>query len=197
MNFDIDCLRSFLFVADTMSFSRAAESVGRSQSTISQQIAKLEAQLGKALLARRKGRVISLTSEGDKLVQYARRIMQLNDEAYASMSDEALAGFVRLGVPLDFFGRDFTTWLARFKSRHPMVGLEVEANQSENLMKRSARGEFDLAFFKQQAGAKTGTSLCASNWCGSAARITRDDRRYLTADSVPEGCTFAVARSPP
>jgi DNA-binding transcriptional LysR family regulator len=81
MNFDIDCLRSFLFVADTMSISRAAESVGRSQSTISQQIAKLEAQLGKGLLARRKGRVISLTSEGSKLVQYARRIMQLNDEA--------------------------------------------------------------------------------------------------------------------
>ena len=116
MNFDIDCLRSFLVVADTMSFSRAAESVGRSQSTVSQQIAKLETQVGKALLARRKGRVIELTSEGGKLVQYARRILQLNDEAYASMSDDVLTGFVRLGVPLDFFGRDFTTWLARFKS---------------------------------------------------------------------------------
>ena len=133
MNFDIDCLRSFLMVADTMSFSRAAETVGRSQSTISQQIAKLETQVGKSLLSRRKGRVLELTSEGDKLVQYARRILQLNDEAYASMSDERLAGFVRLGVPLDFFGRDFTIWLARFKARHPMVGLEVEANQSENL----------------------------------------------------------------
>ena len=66
-------------------------------------------------------------------MQYARRILQLNDEAYASMSDDVLTGFVRLGVPLDFFGRDFTTWLARFKNKHPMVGLEVEANQSENL----------------------------------------------------------------
>ena len=157
MNFDIDCLRSFLVVADTMSISRAAESVGRSQSTVSQQIAKLEAQIGKGLLTRRKGRVINLTSEGGKLVQFARRILQLNDEAYASMSDDVLSGFVRLGVPLDFFGRDFTAWLARFKNRHPMVGLEVEANQSENLIKRSARGEFDLAFFKQPAGAKNGT----------------------------------------
>src|SRR5512142_387880 len=157
MNFDIDCLRSFMVVADTMSVSRAAESVGRSQSTISQQIAKLEAQVGKSLLTRRKGRVIDLTSEGGELVQYARRILQLNDEAYASMSDDMLTGFVRLGVPLDFFGRDFTAWLARFKNKHPMVGLEVEANQSENLMKRSARGEFDLAFFKQLAGARTGT----------------------------------------
>src|SRR5271154_166426 len=73
------------------------------------------------------------------------------------MSDDLLAGFVRLGVPLDFFGRDFTTWLARFKNRKPMVGLEGEANQSENPMKRSARGEFDLAFFKQETGARHGT----------------------------------------
>ena len=157
MNFDIDCLRSFMVVADTMSVSRAAESIGRSQSTVSQQIAKLEAQIGKSLLSRRKGRVINLTSEGSKLVQYARRILALNDEAYASMSDDVLSGFVRLGVPLDFFGRDFTSWLARFKNRHPMVGLEVEANQSENLIKRSARGEFDLAFFKQPTGARNGT----------------------------------------
>jgi DNA-binding transcriptional LysR family regulator len=157
MNFDIDCLRSFMVVADTMSVSRAAESVGRSQSTVSQQVAKLETQIGKGLLSRRKGRVIELTSEGGKLVQYARRILQLNDEAYASMSDDVLTGFVKLGVPLDFLGRDFTTWLARFKNKHPMVGLEVEANQSENLQKRSARGEFDLAFFKQETGAKLGT----------------------------------------
>jgi DNA-binding transcriptional LysR family regulator len=191
MNFDIDCLRSFLVVADTMSVSRAAESVGRSQSTVSQQIAKLEAQIGKSLLSRRKGRVINLTSEGSKLVQYARRILQLNDEAYASMSDDVLSGFVRLGVPLDFFGRDFTSWLARFKNRHPMVGLEVEANQSENLMKRSARGEFDLAFFKQPTGARNGTVALREQlvW------VSGPNYSAGSADSVPlilfpEGCAY-------
>jgi DNA-binding transcriptional LysR family regulator len=159
MNFDIDCLRSFLVIADTMSFSRAAETVGRSQSTISQQIAKLETQVGKALLTRRKGRVIELTSEGGKLVQYARKILQLNDEAYASMSDDVLAGFVRLGVPLDFFGRDFTAWLARFKNKHPMVGLDVEANQSPSSNRKPGQG--------------TGSWPCVNNWSGSAVRITR------------------------
>ena len=185
MNFDIDCLRSFLVVADTMSFSRAAESVGRSQSTVSQQIAKLETQIGKGLLTRRKGRVIELTSEGGKLVQYARRILQLNDEAYASMSDDVLTGFVRLGVPLDFFGRDFTTWLARFKNRHPMVGLEVEANQSENLKKRSMRGEFDLAFFKQETGAKLGTVALREQlvWV-SGPNYSPDANRVGAADLV-------------
>jgi DNA-binding transcriptional LysR family regulator len=191
MNFDIDCLRSFMVVADTMSISRAAETVGRSQSTVSQQIAKLETQVGKGLLTRRKGRVIDLTSEGGKLVQYARRILQLNDEAYASMSDQVLAGFVRLGVPLDFFGRDFTVWLARFKNRHPMVGLEVESNQSENLMKRSARGEFDLAFFKQEAGTKNGTVALREQLVWVAGPNYSPD----AGDSVPlilfpEGCAY-------
>jgi DNA-binding transcriptional LysR family regulator len=126
LNFDIDCLRSFVVVADTMSVSRAADSVGRSQSTVSQQIAKLETQVGKPLLVRRKGRVIELTAEGGKLLQFARRILLLNDEAYASMSDDALTAFVRLGVPYDFFGRDFATWISVFKNRYPMVGLEIE-----------------------------------------------------------------------
>src|SRR5271154_5460130 len=122
LNFDIDCLRSFVVVADTMSVSRAADSVGRSQSTVSQQIAKLETQVGKPLLSRRKGRVIELTSEGGKLLQFARRILQLNDEAYASMSDDVLAGFVRLGVPLGFFRLAFTAWRPRFRNQHPSGG---------------------------------------------------------------------------
>jgi DNA-binding transcriptional LysR family regulator len=191
MNFDIDCLRSFMVVADTMSVSRAAESIGRSQSTVSQQIARLEAQIGKSLLSRRKGRVINLTSEGSKLVQYARRILQLNDEAYASMSDDVLSGFVRLGVPLDFFGRDFTSWLARFKNSHPMVGLEVEANQSENLMKRSARGEFDLAFFKQTTGARNGTVALREQlvWV-SGANYSADSAASVPFIMFPEGCAY-------
>lgn len=191
MNFDIDCLRSFVVVADTMSVSRAAESVGRSQSTVSQQIAKLETQIGKGLLTRRKGRVIELTSEGGKLVQYARRMLQLNDEAYASMSDDVLTGFVRLGVPLDFFGRDFTVWLARFKDKHPMVGLEVEANQSEHLQKRSARGEFDLAFFKQEMGAKLGTVALREQlvWV-SGPNYAPDAGESVPLILFPEGCAY-------
>jgi DNA-binding transcriptional LysR family regulator len=191
MNLDVDCLRSFLVVADTMSFSRAAENVGRSQSTVSQQIAKLETQVGKDLLTRRKGRVIELTSDGDKLLQYARKILQLNDEAYASMSDDLLTGFVRLGVPLDFFGRDFTTWLARFKNKHPMVGLEVEANQSENLLKRNARGEFDLAFFKQEMGAKNGTVTLREQlvWV-IGPHYTPNAQESLPLILFPEGCAY-------
>lgn len=191
INFDIDCLRSFLVVADTMSFSRAAESVGRAQSTISQQIAKLESQIGKELLTRRKGRVLQLTGEGTRLAQYARRMLQLNDEAYSSLFDDVLTGSVHIGVPLDFFGRDIATWLARFKQRHPMVSLEVEANQSDNLKRRGERGEFDLVFFKQEVGAGKGTVALTEQmvWVGGPNYVPAADES-VPLILFPEGCAY-------
>jgi DNA-binding transcriptional LysR family regulator len=156
MNLDIDCLRTFTHIAHTMSFSRAAEAVRRTQATVSEQINRLETQLGRRLFVRRKGRVLQLTLDGERLLQYANRILQLNDEAYSSLSESARAGFVRLGLPLDFFGRNFICWLARFKSLNPGIGLEVESDQSEQLLRRTSRGELDLAFFKQATGAGHG-----------------------------------------
>ena len=191
INFDIDCLRSFLVVADTMSFSRAAETVGRAQSTISQQIAKLEAQIGRELLIRRKGRVLQLTGEGTRLAQYTRRLLQLNDEAYSSMFDDVLSGSVHIGVPLDFFGRDIATWLARFKRRHPMVSLEVEANQSDNLMRRGERGEFDLVFFKQEVGAGHGHLALTEQmvWVSGPNYVPAPDES-VPLILFPEGCAY-------
>jgi DNA-binding transcriptional LysR family regulator len=94
-------------------------------------------------------------------------------------------------VPLDFFGRDFTIWLARFKAKHPMVGLEVEANQSETLQKRSARGDFDLAFFKQEAGAGLGTVAQREQlvWV-SGPNYVADDLASIPLVLFPEGCTY-------
>jgi DNA-binding transcriptional LysR family regulator len=191
MTFDIDCLRAFALIADTMSFSRTAEIVGRSQGTISQQINKLEAQLGKRLFARRKGRVLQLTADGSRLLEYASRILKLNDEAYASLSDSALSGFVRLGVPLDFFGRKFTKWLAEFKRLHPMVGLEVEADQSENLIRRAVAGELDLAFYKQATGSGHGTPVTREQlvWVGPN-NFTPSLKQSLPLILFPEGCTY-------
>jgi DNA-binding transcriptional LysR family regulator len=104
---------------------------------------------------------------------------------------------VKLGVPYDFFGRNFATWLASFKNRHPMVGLEIEANQSENLMKRSARGEFDLAFFKQETGETNATVALREQlvWAGGPA-YSPDMLDSLPLILFPEGCAyrrFAIA----
>jgi DNA-binding transcriptional LysR family regulator len=194
MDLDIHCLRSFALVAETMSFSRAAEAVRRSQSTVSQQINKLETQVGRRLLVRRKGRVVQLTADGRKLLEYAARMLQLNDEAYSSMSDNSLSGFIRLGVPLDFFGRNFTNWLAQFKSLHPMVGLDVEANQSEHLFKRTRRGEFDLAFFKQDTGAGHGNTVVRERLVWVAREnFTPPTGQSLPLILFPDGCAYRRA----
>jgi hypothetical protein len=74
--------------------------------------------------------------DNHKRVEASRRILQLNDEAYASMSDDVLT--VRLGVAYDFLGRDFAAWTSLFKNRHPPVGLEIEANRSENPMRAAS-----------------------------------------------------------
>jgi DNA-binding transcriptional LysR family regulator len=191
MNLDIDCIRTFVHVAETMSFSRAAERVCRSQSTVSQQIGRLEQQVGKPLFERRKGRVIEITRDGRKFLRYAGRILRLNDAAYSSLSEEKLTGTVRLGAPLDFFGRRFTEWLARFQGLHPMVGLEVETDQSDNLIRRTARGEFDLAFFKQDSGTRRGDVVLREHmvWAaGEGFAGVLDEPVPLIL--FPEGCAY-------
>jgi DNA-binding transcriptional LysR family regulator len=121
-------------------------------------------------------------------------MLQLNDEACSSVSDKALSGFIRLGVPLDFFGRNFTNWLAQFKSLHPMVGLDVEANQSEHLFKRTRRGEFDLAFFKQDAGAGHGNTVLREQlvWVASEPPAP-PARQSLPLILFPDGCAYRRA----
>jgi DNA-binding transcriptional LysR family regulator len=148
-------------------------------------------QVGRRLFARRKGRVLRLTPDGSRLLDYASRMLQLNDEAYSSMSEHALSSFVHLGVPLDFFGRSFTCWLTRFKTLHPMVRLEVEADESENLFQRIARGELDLAFFKQGTGAGHGTVVLREQlvWV-SGSSATPSLEQSLPLVLFPEGCAY-------
>jgi DNA-binding transcriptional LysR family regulator len=191
MNFDIDCLRTFSLVTETMNFSRAAEKMFRSQSTVSQQISRLEEQVGTQLFIRRKGRILKLTHEGSRLLQYAGQILRLNDEAYSAISDAELAGFVRLGVPLDFFGRDFTNWLAAFKRQHPLLALEVESNQSEFLAKRADQGDFDLAFFKQEASSKRKNVALREQLVWVTGRnIAPPMAGSLPLILFPDGCTY-------
>ncbi|CAM3813781.1 NADH dehydrogenase transcriptional regulator [Bordetella sputigena] len=79
-NLDMDALRTFLTAQQVGSLIRAAEQVGRSQSAVSQQMRKLEVQVGQPLF-RRQGRGLTLTDAGEQVLLYARRILELNDQA--------------------------------------------------------------------------------------------------------------------
>src|SRR6516165_7195927 len=98
---DLDLLRSFVSVVDTGGFTRAGERVHRTQSTVSQQIRRLEENLGHSLL-HRNGKQATPTEEGERLASYARRILALEQEARDAVSLPASEGVVRLGLPEDF-----------------------------------------------------------------------------------------------
>ena len=143
-NLDIDLLKTFLAVSDTGSFTRAAEEVNKTQSAVSMQMKRLEELLGRALFAR-DGRAIRFTPDGERLIEYARRLVALNDEAVSTFKHPELTGTVRFGTPDDYADRFLPEILARFARTHPLVTVDVDCLNTSVLSERTRRGEMDLA----------------------------------------------------
>lgn len=141
---DIDQLRTFIAIAETGSFTKAAEVVNKTQSAVSMQMKRLEERLERAVFAR-DGRASRLTEDGQRLLDYARRLVKLNVETIAAFSDEALSGRVRLGVPDDYADRYLPEIMARFSRAYPSVELSVLCEPSVDLLERIDENEIDLA----------------------------------------------------
>lgn len=141
---DTDQLRSFVSIVDTGSFTRAAERVNKTQSAVSMHIRRLEEQLGRPLFLKQ-GRGVKLSEDGEKLIEYARQILQIEAAAVASVSRKALAGRIRLGIPDDYAESFLPDILTRFTRRHPQVELAVTVDVSVNLAERLAGRELDMA----------------------------------------------------
>ena len=135
---DTDQLRSFLAIVDTGSFTRAAERVNKTQSAVSMHIRRLEEQLGCALFVKQ-GRGARLSEEGEKLIDYARRMMQIEAGALAALSRKGLRGAVRLGIPDDYAEFFLADILTRFNHRHPLVEISVVCEDSIELARAGAR----------------------------------------------------------
>jgi DNA-binding transcriptional LysR family regulator len=144
VNLSMDVLRTFVTGWELGSFSKAAQRLGRSQSAISTQLRRLEEQAGKALF-KKSGRSLALTSAGESLLSYAKRILELNDEAIDGLKDPEVEGWVRLGIPQDFAEGWLTGVLGQFARSHPKVRVEVRAEQNVAIVERLVQGELDLA----------------------------------------------------
>ncbi len=151
---DIDQLRTFVAIAESGSFTRAAEVVHKTQSAVSMQMKKLEDRLGRPIFAR-DGRASRLTDDGERLLDYARRILRLNLECVATFSDAELAGRVRLGVPDDYADRYLPEILARFSRSNPKVEVTVVCEPTPMLLERIQANDLDLAIIThvEQRGA--------------------------------------------
>jgi DNA-binding transcriptional LysR family regulator len=141
---DIDQLRTFIAIAETGSFTKAAEVVNKTQSAVSMQMKRLEERIGRPIFAR-DGRASKLTEDGSRLLDYARRMVKLNMETIAAFSDAGLSGRVRLGVPDDYADRYLPEIMARFSRAYPGVELSVICEPSVDLLERIDSNELDLA----------------------------------------------------
>lgn len=147
---DLDLLQTFVSVVDSGGFTRAGDRVNRTQSTVSQQIKKLEEQVGKALLIRqRASRTVRLTEDGERLLGYARRLVGLAREVGDLMSSDALRGVVSLGIPEDFPIERLIALITHFNQRFADIRLDVSTGLSRNLIARMERRELDLAVVKR------------------------------------------------
>ncbi len=139
-----ELLRTLIAVADTGSFTNAAERVERTQSAVSMQMKKLEAIAGRPLFDRR-ARGVSLTSDGEALVARARRILSLLDQATEALRTKPLHGAVRVGVPEEYTSPVLRNILTRFTQIHSGVHVTITCETSEELLASLSEGSLDLA----------------------------------------------------
>jgi DNA-binding transcriptional LysR family regulator len=157
-------LRSLVAVIDTGSFTRAAESTHLTQSTISQQIRKLESQLGCELLVRKK-RYTTATVEGERIVTYARRILAMMEDAIEQTVLSAEQRPIRLGVPEDFATHELMPTLNRFAKTFPDVRLEVKSGMCSDIWSQFENSDLDLALVKHRLGSAQGVESWPEPLC--------------------------------
>ncbi|MET3660258.1 LysR family transcriptional regulator [Aquamicrobium ahrensii] len=143
---DLDVLRTFVAIAETGSFTTAASSVYRTPSAVSMQIKKLEDILGRSVFSR-DARSVKLTTDGEMLLGYARRMLAINREAVSKFIVPDIVGVVRLGSPDDFGERVLPHVLKRFAQSHPCIAVDVTIDQSVNLRRRMDDRALDLTLF--------------------------------------------------
>lgn len=155
VNLDIDLLRTFVVIAAERNFTRAAERLMRQQSTVSLQIKRLEDVLGHRLLDRTP-RSVDLTPEGEAVLAYAQKILDLNDEVVSLTHEPQMQGVVRLGTPEDFATQHLPDILSRFVQAYPSVALEVTCDLTLNLAQGFRKGEFDIVLLKRERSSGSG-----------------------------------------
>jgi DNA-binding transcriptional LysR family regulator len=188
---DLELLKTFVCVVDEGSFTRAAERVHRTQSTVSQQVRKLEKQIGHTLLLRdRTGQNISVNEHGEMLIQYARRLLAMSSEALEALASNLDLEILRIGVPEDFDSRRMAGILAGFNRARPEARLETVSGMSTDLKQKLATGTIDIALVKREpdSGPSWATWPERLMWVRGAEGNSASG--VLPLALFPEGCIY-------
>lgn len=144
MDFDPTLLRTFVAVADTGSFTRAAHRQHLTQSAISHQIRRLEEQVGRRLLSRTT-RSLTVTEDGEELLRHAQQILHSFDALARRFNPSPLSGTVRFGAPENFMGDRLPRLLSRFARNFPGVRLNASISANLDLPALIKAGDLDVA----------------------------------------------------
>lgn len=191
---DLDVLRTFVAIAETGSFTAAANAVFRTPSAVSMQIKKLEEILGRSVFSR-DARSVTLTNDGEMLIGYARRLIALNREAVSKFIIPDISGVVRLGSPDDYGERVLPHVLKRFAQTHPAIAVDVVIDQSGNLKRRMADGGLDITLFTvcRSIPAEAEVLLTEPIVWGGAKGGCAHMREPLPLSIWEEGCAWRAA----
>lgn len=195
---DIALLRTFVAVIDRGSMTAAARALHLTQGAISQQVKRLEQQFEVVLLERRQHR-LSLTLAGERLLNRARALLELNDQVWADMSPQHLSGPVRMGVPYDLLGATVATALKAFEVAWPQALVALRGGASDELLAALQAGEVDLALVEEPLGTTPDARYqvdCLNVerlvWVGAAGGNAWQ-KQPLPISLVAPGCSFRPA----
>ncbi len=188
-NLDLGVLRSFVAVAETGGVTRAAGYLNLTQSAVSMQLKRLEESMGLDLIDR-SGRRVALTAAGDQLLAYARRMVEMNDEAFQRMTDQGYEGEIILGVPNDIVYPVIPRVLQRFNAEFPRMRVQLLSLFTSVLKEMFARGEVDLILTTEAGLDKGGETLTdvPLRWVGAPEGQAWRDRPLPLAHC--RYCTF-------
>ncbi|WP_407530023.1 LysR family transcriptional regulator [Methylobacterium oryzisoli] len=188
---DADLLRSFVAVVDAGGFTRASERLNLTQSTVSQQIRKLEAAAGRQLLTRdRTGSGAQPTEPGELLLGYARRILALSAEVQEALRAPDAPRTVRLAVPEDFAGRRLIEILSAFAREAPQIRLDTISGWGADMRRRLEAGEVDLALVKREPGEGSSLAVWPERLLWIAGRTARIEAAPVPLAVFPPGCIY-------
>ncbi len=187
---DIDLLRAFVAVADAGGFTAAADRLGRTQAAVSLKIKRLETSLGKRVLER-SSRHLALTSDGEVLLGYARRLLALNDETLQRLGAPAISGELRIGVAEYFLPAHLPRALAQFGRSHPCVHVQARVGFAQDLTAAFERGELDLVLTRREKGGGPGRLI----WRDPLVWVAAEDAaiaadRPLRLCLLPAPCVY-------
>lgn len=155
---DIDALRAFVTVAESGGFTAAADRLGRTQSAISVKIKKLEDRLGRRVFDRT-SRSLAITRDGELLLGYARRLLDLNDETVRRFAEPAAEGDLRLGVAEYFLSDHLPRVLTQFARIYPRLHIDVRVGLCADLVAGLESGDLDLVISRRDAGETRGRAI--------------------------------------